>query len=136
MCRLAILENDEMKTYSCSEVLSLKEQWKTRFREENGTDKILSMGMKDERYEEYSKSIDSFLDKCDCEAHTQAKCHKCRDEEHEGNGFCRCETRNIKRAKYLREIGQSWNKQKEDRAEGESHRERLSEKTSKEGAIV
>lgn len=39
------------------------------------------------------------------------QCSKCKTEDHEGfnNYFCRCEGRNIKLAKELRERGISWN---------------------------
>ncbi len=55
------------------------------------------------------------------------RCKSCMESDHEGQ-FCRCEGRNIRIAKEMRSRGESpWFK---------SQPERLSEKTSKEEAIV
>lgn len=53
-------------------------------------------------YEDYSNSIDEFLNKCDCDDRDLEKCDKCPAGEHEGI-FCRCESRNMRIAKFLRE---------------------------------
>lgn len=83
-CYLARWEVEGIMKYSCKEIRQIYKDWKN------------------ETYPEYMKQIDEFLDKCECEI--PLVCHKCDESEHEGY-FCRCEGRNIKLAKQLREKG-------------------------------
>ncbi len=132
-CKIATFTPEGKIVYSCDGVRQKMEFWKSEFRKNNGTASILSAGGRDRSYERYCMQFDDILSKCKCND-IALKCEKCASEDHKGY-FCRCEMRNIALAKQLREKGMSpW--QKDNKAEGESHRERLSEKTSKEGAIV
>lgn len=100
-CLLKRFINGEFITFTCDEVRNLHLQWKKEFREKNGTDQILAAGVRDRMYEEFVKSVDSFLyEKCKCNK-IPLKCDRCLQEDHEGF-FCRCESRNINLAKQLR----------------------------------
>lgn len=117
--------------FSCDYIRDNQYTMKSDFRNKNRTDEILKSGGRDRAYEQYCNSLDNFLEKCKCGTEITLKCPKCLDEDHEGN-FCRCESRNIALAKYLRAKGQQGGtsfKTKEDR-------ERLSEWTPKGEAIV
>lgn len=105
ICKITLFRNDKFEKYTCHEVRNLEEKWKSDFRKENGTDKLLEIGMKDRMYEEYCRGIDDFLEQCKC---LENKCDKCSDEDYEGV-YCRCESRNISLAKKMRQEGiSSW----------------------------
>ncbi len=115
--------NDKFETYRCDEVREKRDEWISDFRRMNRTDEILACGRTDRMYDNYCKSIDDFLDQCKCEE-TKEKillvCSKCTKEEHEGY-FCRCEDRNIRLARQIREEGKSpWNEMRKIREEGKS----------------
>lgn len=92
-----MIKQGNLQIYTCDEVKLLSDHWKTEFRIKNGTDHILNRGINDTCYESYCKSIDEFINQCEC----HLKCDKCLPEDHEGY-FCRCESRNIELAKQLR----------------------------------
>lgn len=51
---------------TCNEVRKNKEKMKSVFREENGTDEIIKMGIEDRMYLKYCEEIDVFLNNCRC----------------------------------------------------------------------
>ena len=112
-CKFRLIRNDKCETYSCDEVREKRNEWLSKFREKNGTDFVEVIGGKDRMYENYRKSIDSFLNKCKCQEPKEKilpVCSNCTKEEHE-RYFCQCEGRNIRLAKQLREEGKSpWQK--------------------------
>ena len=55
-------EDGELKDYTCQDIESLKR----RFREKNGTDKILSEGRKDRAYERYCYELECIQTCCVC----------------------------------------------------------------------
>lgn len=101
--------NGKFETYTCSQVKESHFQWKQTFREQNGTDRIIATGGKDEAYNHFCESIDRFLNQCKHDP-IELQCPQCEATEHEGY-FCRCESRNIALAKHLRQ------KQKDNRGQ-------------------
>ena len=100
-CFLKKIVNGELKTFSCDEVRELHLDWKKKFRQINHTDERLALGRRDKMYEQFCEEIDDFLNnKCECDK-IELKCSICKPENHEGY-FCRCENRNIRLAKQLR----------------------------------
>ena len=87
---------------------------KSHFRKTNNTEHIWNSGSMDTAYENYCEQFNNFLNNCKCNPES-LKCEKCSEDDHEGY-FCRCEGRNIRLARQLREKGLSpW--QKDNKAE-------------------
>lgn len=99
------VENNEMVSYeyhALDELESILTKWKDEFRLRNRTDEVIKMFGKDAAYDRYCEEIGQILKSA--QEFMNDKCSKCEIKDHEGKGFCRCEMRNIQRAKYLREI--------------------------------
>lgn len=90
--------------YSCEDIPRIK----AVYRKKNGTDEIIAKGGRDRMYERFCENLDK---SCCCKI--ASRCEKCSENDHEGPDkmFCRCEGRNIKLAKQLRNEGKSpWQK--------------------------
>jgi hypothetical protein len=100
-CILRNYTSEGFKDLTCSYIRENLESIKKKYRDDNGTDIVEAKGSIDRLYREYCKSLDKFFMQCDC-VEEPLTCKKCTPEEHEGH-FCRCESRNIKLARQLRE---------------------------------
>lgn len=110
MCIVQRFVDGKLESFTCDQVKEFQLEWKKQFREENGTDRTLEKGMNDRAYDEFCDEIDTFINKtCTCDK-IALTCEKCSPEQHEGH-FCRCEDRNIRLARQLRNEGHShWRK--------------------------
>lgn len=108
-CHLRCYDNPGTFLVSCVDAIKYKEELLSDFRKRNGTDKAYKAGIRDRTYEEFCGQLDDFINQCEC----WRMCPNCSKEDHEGylNVFCRCEDRNIKVAKIMREKGISWREQ-------------------------
>lgn len=106
-CQLKTFSDNKLAVYTCDHVREMRDEWIEKFKKVNGTDEILEHGGRDRMYENYVRSLDEFLSQCTCENIKEKilpVCSKCAKEDHEGY-FCRCEGRNIRLAKQMREEG-------------------------------
>lgn len=108
--RLVTDENNlRTEVLSCKEFRESIEKLKKEFRDMNKTEEVIRICGIDRSYERYCKELENIMSECKC---LPEKCDKCTEEQHEGHlkMFCRCEGRNIKVAKELRDKGISWSK--------------------------
>jgi len=105
-CYLKYMEHNVLKKITCHEVKEQHLDMKKIYRYINNVYDPAN----DKMYIQFVKTIDDFIAQCRCDIKAD-KCSKCADEDHMQNGFCRCENRNIARAKHLRSTGWSpWRK--------------------------
>jgi hypothetical protein len=102
-CKIRWLNSEgQFITFTCDEIRKKHYEMKKEFREKNGTDKLISLGMTDRIYVEYCKQLDDFMNQCKCtDGRISLKCEKCPEEDHD-RYFCRCEDRNIQLSRQLR----------------------------------
>lgn len=123
-------ENNALVTYEFDNIDEAKvifNQWRCQFILDNHVQDINT----DKSYQNFWNELEDILRRFPVEQNLEIDhCKICDSKDHEGV-FCRCENRNIRIAKLRRDQGLSnWDMQKDNKAEDESHRERLSEKTS------
>jgi hypothetical protein len=65
-CKLKMVTQCGVNTYTCQEIRLLEKGFKDYFREANLTNEIQKLGKNDRYYQSYSRQIKEFLDECRC----------------------------------------------------------------------